>query len=87
MIKKQNPPIDDEQYIFLMDTIKNKNDSFISKQKNIIIKLYLLYGLSADKLSKVLVSKYSSERNVLMIPCSVRTDIIIHSNFPHQLVC
>ncbi len=83
--KKQNPPIDDEQYIFLMDTIKNKNDSVISKQKNIIIKLYLLYGLSADKLSKVLVSKYSSERNVLMIPCSVRTDVIIHIELPYGL--
>ena len=83
--KKQNPPIDDEQYIFLMDTIKNKNDSVISKQKNIIIKLYLLYGLSADKLSKVLVSKYSGERNVLMIPCSVRTDVIIHIELPYGL--
>lgn len=83
--KRQYPPIDDEQYVFLMDIIKNKNDSFILKQKNIIIKLYLLYGLSADKLSKVLVSEYSNERNVLMIHCSVRTDVIIYIELPYGL--
>ncbi len=83
--KKQYPPIDDEQYTFLMDLMKKKSDSLISKQKNIIIKLYLLYGLSADKLSKLRVLDYSSERNVLKIPCSVRKDIIIYLELPYGL--
>lgn len=82
---EQNPPIDDEQYLFLINSLENKIDIIKAKQESIIIKLYLLYGLSSDKIGDLKVSDYSSDRNTLKIKCSIRSDISVFVELPYNL--
>lgn len=82
---EQNPPIDDEQYLFLINSLENKIDTIKAKQESIIIKLYLLYGLSSDKIGDLKVSDYSSDRNTLKIKCSIRSDISVFVELPYNL--
>lgn len=83
---EQYPCITDEQFQYIIQYLKRKsNQSLKSMQEHIIIKLYLLYGISPDKIANLPLDSYSSEKNTLQVPCSNRKSIVINLELPYEL--
>lgn len=62
------PSISEDQYRFILEYLNNETDkSFKTKQIHIIIKLFLLYGFSFDRIIKLRKSNYYIEERVLEI--------------------
>ncbi|MBD8496905.1 hypothetical protein [Paenibacillus arenosi] len=66
--RQSSPSINDEQYKFILNYIHNdKDNSFKTRQVRIIIKLFLLYGFSFDRIINLKKSDYSLEHRILEI--------------------
>lgn len=83
--KESCSPIDEEQYSFLMKELKDKSASLKSRQEIIITKLWLLYGITAKKISEITVGDYNFERNTLNVRGTKRKDIKITLELPFLL--
>ena len=62
------PSIDDDQYAFIIQYLKdNKGASIKSHQVKIIIELSLLYGFSHDKMAEFKIDDYNSNQKTLKV--------------------
>lgn len=81
-----NPSIEDDQFEFIMRYLKeNTADTFKNQQEHIISKLYLLYGMSPNKLENLSIDSFIPEKKILKIPCSIRQDLSIDLELPYSL--
>lgn len=66
--KEADPSINVEQYKFILEFLKNYKGSRIkASQVSIIIKLFLLYGFSHNKIANLKISDYSANHKTLKI--------------------
>lgn len=66
--RETNPTIDRDQFKFIIDYLKNHKKSSIKfNQVSIMIKLFLLYGFSHDKVSKLKLEDYNANQKTLKI--------------------
>lgn len=80
------PSINDEQFKFIVSYLNdNPAKTIKNKKEHIIIKLYLLYGISPDKLAQLKPNSYFQDRKILKIPCSTRKDLHINLELPYAL--
>lgn len=62
------PTIDKEQFELIIEYLKNNKKSSVKfNQASIIIKLFLLYGFSHDKISKLKLEDYNADQKTLKI--------------------
>ncbi len=83
--EEKNPPIDDEQYYFILEMLNNNKKTIKHQQVSVIVKLYLLLGLSPDKVRNLRVRDFEKEKNVLNIRCSIKKDVVIKKELPYRL--
>lgn len=80
------PSVSQEQFNHILWYLKSHQPKTIkNKQEHILIKLYLLYGLSPDKVGNLELKSYSPERKTLTIPCSIRKDLHVNVELPYTL--
>lgn len=66
--KETFPPIDNEQYLAIIDYLREYRGTRLqSYQVPIIIKLMLLYGFTFDRLANLKLDSYNLNRNILKI--------------------
>lgn len=66
--KESNPNIEEDEYRFILDYLDSYSGTrLMSLQLPIIIRLFLLYGFSFDKLASLNIDDYDIERNTLRI--------------------
>ncbi len=84
--REVNPAINNEQYKFIIDYLKNLNsESIKSKQVKIIIKLSLLYGFSHDKIAVMTIADYNASQKTLRIQYDKTTKREIYLELPYSL--
>ncbi len=84
--RETNPSINIEQYKFIIEYLKNyKGSRFKSNQVSIIIKLFLLYGFSHDKVAKLKVEDYSPVQNTLKVDYERIMKRSIYLELPYSL--
>jgi len=66
--KETYPPIDENQYLYVIDYLKTPSGKRLrAYQAPIIIKLMLLYGFSHDRIADLKTSNYDIDRNILKV--------------------
>lgn len=80
------PSVNQEQFNHIIWYLKSHQPKSIkNKQEHILIKLYLLYGFSSDKVQELELKNYISDRKALIIPCTTRKDLQINLELPYTL--
>lgn len=85
--KETYPPIDNEQYLAIIDYLRDyRRTRLQSYQVPIIIKLMLLYGFSFDRIAKLKIDCYDLNRNILQIidPKDIRH--VFNLELPYNLI-
>ncbi len=85
--KEVDPEINDEQFEFIIQYLNNnyKEDNFIFLEVDIIIKLYLLYGFSHDRIANFTIGDYNREHRTLRVKYNLLTGRNIYLELPYSL--
>lgn len=77
--RKANPPINENQYNFILKyMVKESSKSIKTQQVHIILKLLLLYGFSFDRIINLQKDSFCPETRTLEIVYSVRRHDFLH---------
>lgn len=80
------PALSEDEYKFILDYLRNDQDlSFKMIQVHIILKLFLLYGLSFDRVINLCKSNYIIEKRALEIAYQDSPRRVIHLEVPSTL--
>lgn len=84
--RQANPQINEDQYKYILEYIKNEDKLTIkTRQVHIIIKLLLLYGFSFDRIANIKKSDYCIEKKTLKIVYNKTPLRIIELEIPYSL--